>query len=445
MLDLTGKKVLVLGLGVTGRSAANFCAAQGATVVAADERSVAELDDVSELGAGISLAVGKPFPDPGGFDLVVPSPGVPPARYHERARRVWGDIELAHRALAIPIVAVTGTNGKSTVTCLLEFLLRSAGLRAEAAGNLGRPALSLVGQPLDLAVLEVSSFQLDAVVEFRPRVALILNLSPDHLDRHARFEAYRDAKGRILDAQHPDDAAVLNRDDPAVWSLAARTRGRVYGFSATRSVERGGWWDCGSVVLREGETRLRVNLDGLRLPGRHNLENTLAALTAVFALGVDVVQAARALDGFRGLRHRMEFIREVGGVAYVNDSKATNVAAVVRALESFERPIVWIAGGRDKGADFSPLADAAAARVRAALLIGEAALALEKTLSGRIACEPCATLDEAVRRAALLAEPGDLVLLSPGCSSFDQFSNFEERGDCFRAAVEKLVEREVCA
>ena len=439
MLELSGKSVLVLGLGVSGRSAANFCAAHGARVVAADERAADAIEAIQTLEAGIERVVGRPFPDAAGFDLVVPSPGVAPARYAAAARRVWGDVELAFRALPVPIVAVTGTNGKSTTTRLLELLLRGAGLRARAAGNLGEPALSLVGEALDVAVLEVSSFQLETTEAFRPRVAVILNVTPDHLDRHGSFEAYRAAKALILAHQQAQDVAVLNFDDPSVRSLAAQAHGRVLPFRTAGALAHGVCFDAGAVVLRdEGGSCLRISLDGLQLAGAHNLENTLAALAAAWAAGAEPERAASALAGFRGLPHRMEEVARVAGVLYVNDSKATNPSAAQRSLASSDTPVVWIAGGRDKGLDFGPLAEAATGRVRAAVLLGEAAGKLEDALAGRVESHGVISLEQAVRAAAQLAHAGDVVLLAPACASQDQFRDFEERGERFRAAVAAL-------
>jgi UDP-N-acetylmuramoylalanine--D-glutamate ligase len=441
MRELADSRVLVLGLGLSGRSSARFCAERGAHVVAADERPATELTDLDEIGPDVELRVGEAFPDAADFDLVVPSPGVPPDRYRARAKRVWGDIELAGRALAIPLVAVTGTNGKSTTTHLIAHALHAAGLRVAAAGNVGEPALGLVGQPLDAAVLEVSSFQLDTTESFRPRVAVILNLSPDHLDRHGSFEAYRDAKARILANQTPEDTAVLSADDPEVWSLATAAQARVLPFSTRGPLPHGAWLDAGAVVLREPRRDpQRVPLPELRLLGEHNRENALAALAAAWAVGADPVPAAAALARFPGLPHRMEEVGRKAGVAYVNDSKATNPAAALRALAAAGGPVVWIAGGRDKGLDYGELADAAAARVRAALLVGEAAGKLEAALAGRVRTRTAASLEDAVREAARLAEPGDVVLLAPACASQDMFRDFEERGECFRAAVHSLEE-----
>jgi len=437
MEELSGSRVLVLGLGISGRSAAKFCAEQGARVTAADERPQVDELDMSDLPASVRVQLGAPFPDPADFDLVVPSPGVPAERYAATAPRVWGDLELAFRALPIPIAAVTGTNGKSTTVLLLEAMLRAAGLRAMAAGNLGKPALGLVGLPLDVAVLEVSSFQLEAIESFRPRVAVWLNVSADHLDRHGSLEAYAQAKARLFENQGPEDVAVLNAEDPTVREAASHIRSRTLWFRTNGSVDQGGWVEGGALALRLGETTERFSVE----PATHlpHAANLLAAVLAAAALGADPAKALEALVSFRPLRHRCEVIRTIAGVTWINDSKATNPQAAVAALEQQSAPVLWIAGGRDKGVSYAPLADAAHGRVRTALLIGEAAQALAEALPG-VTCQRVADLESAVKRAGQLAEPGDVVLLSPACASFDQFVGFEERGDRFRAAVDDLAE-----
>ena len=288
MEGIENQRVLVLGLGASGRSAANFCIARGASVLAVDERSEDLGTELEKLDPRVECIFGQPFPDAGDFDLVVPSPGVAPERYRSRARRVWGDIELAYRFISAPIIAVTGTNGKSTTVCLLEALLCAAGARARAAGNLGTPALELVGEPLDFAVLEISSFQLEAVETFRPAVAVLLNITPDHLDRHADFDAYASAKARILENQRSTDTAVLNFDDPTIAALAKTAKGRVFPFRTLGAVSPGAFLDAGTVVLcKEGAAPIRVSLDAMKLTGLHNRENVLAALAAVYAAGVD--------------------------------------------------------------------------------------------------------------------------------------------------------------
>jgi UDP-N-acetylmuramoylalanine--D-glutamate ligase len=443
MEGIEDQKVLVLGLGTTGRSAANFCIARGASVLAADERAEDQLSGLESLDSRVDRAFGKAFPDPRDFDLVVPSPGVAPERYRDRAQRIWGDIELAYRSITAPIIAVTGTNGKSTTVRLLEELLCAAGARARAAGNLGIPALELVGEPLDFAVLEISSFQLEAVETFRPAVAAVLNITPDHLDRHGSFDAYASAKGRLLANQRDTDTAVLNLDDPAVAALAENASARVFPFRTQGVVSPGAFLDAGSVVLCEkGAAPIRISLDAMQLTGLHNRENVVAALAVVQAAGVDPVRAADALASFANLPHRNELVGQVGGVRYIDDSKATNPGAAIRSLAEFSENLVWIAGGRDKALAFGELADTAVKRVRAAVLIGESAKKLEAALAGRVDVCAAASLEEAVQRASQLAQPGDVVLLSPACASQDQFRDFQERGERFRAAVDELQARE---
>jgi UDP-N-acetylmuramoylalanine--D-glutamate ligase len=440
MNDLSGKRVLVLGLGISGRSAASFCASQGAEVVAVDERPGSQLEGLGELPPRVTLRLGEPFPDAANFDLVVPSPGVPRERYRACARRAWGDVELAFRALAVPVVAVTGTNGKSTTVCLVEAMLRAAGLRALAAGNLGEPALGLVGRPIDVAVLEVSSFQLETTDAFRPRVSALLNLSEDHLDRHGSLEEYTSAKRRIFARQEAEDIAVLNGDDPRVTALRTGIRAEIHTFRRCTPSERGAWWDGAAIVLRLGGEDIRLPLEGVQLGRGHHRENALAALLAASAAGADPSKAVRALASFTGLPHRGEPVGRIGGVEWINDSKATNPGAALAALTSQTAPVVWIAGGRDKGLAFEALAEAARGHVRAALLIGEAAGKIAQALTDHVACQRVGTLEEAVHRAHSLAEPGDVVVLAPACASFDQFADFEDRGDQFRQLVHALPE-----
>jgi UDP-N-acetylmuramoylalanine--D-glutamate ligase len=318
-------------------------------------------------------------------------------------------------------------------------MLSAAGARARAAGNLGTSALELIGQPLDFAILEVSSFQLETVETFRPAVAVLLNITPDHLDRHGSFEAYAAAKAQIFANQRKPDTAVLNLDDPAVAALAKTTHARLFPFQTSGPLARGAFLDADAVVLCEPDASpLRIPLDHMRLTGVHNRANVLAALAATHAAGVDPVRAAAALASFTGLPHRSEFVRELDRVRYVNDSKATNPGAALRSLTGFSETLVWIAGGRDKDLEFGELAETAVRRARAAVLIGEGAGKLEAALGDRIEVQTATSLEEAVQRAANLAKPGDVVLLSPACASQDQFRDFEERGECFRAAVSQL-------
>jgi len=437
-MEFAGQNVLVLGLGMSGRSAARFCAARGAKVVAVDERPREAIADFDEMPDEIDCRFGAPFPDLEPYDLVVPSPGIPAARWAGRARRVWGDIELCYRALPIPIVAVTGTNGKSTVVRLIEALARATGMRARAAGNVGIPALDLVGQPLDLAILEVSSFQLESVEQFRPRTALLLNLTPDHLDRHRDVDGYLAAKARIFARQQATDHAILNGDDPRVRELNLPEGVERLEFRQRDPVATGAWFEGRHAIVQRGGSRQVVDLGGISPHLAHQQENVLAALLAVATLDLDLAAASHALMDFEGLPHRCERVCEIHGVEYIDDSKATNVAAAARSLAAIDAPVLWIAGGRHKGGDFGELISAAGGRIRRALLIGEAAEIFERALEAEIACERVGDLAHAVARAAAIAHPGDVVLLAPACSSFDQFESFEDRGRQFQAAVRAL-------
>ncbi len=438
MLDLAGKNVLVLGLGISGRSAAQFCAARGAHVVAADDRADA---DASGLPASIEIVLGEPAPDPAAFDLVVPSPGVPLARYGARAKCAWGDLELAYRALAIPLAAVTGTNGKSTTVRLLEAMLRAAGLRARAAGNVGDAALDLVGEPLDAAVLEVSSFQLEAVDAFRPRVAVLLNVTPDHLDRHGDMAGYLAAKLRLFARQEAGDVAILSADCPVVGALAERDfAARVWRFSTRAPVARGACYDAGAIWLRLESGEQRLSLDALPPLYGPLRSNALAALLAAVALGAKPARALGALANFKALPHRCELVAEARGVRWLDDSKATNPSAAVAAVANLPGPLLWILGGKDKGLDFAELLEAPLARVKCALLIGAAADAIAASLEGKLALERVETLALAVARANELAAPGDSILLSPACASFDQFNDYEDRGRQFSALAQRAAE-----
>jgi len=443
MFELADKDVLVLGLGISGRSAANFCARRGARVVAADERDRDEIGSLDEFDAAVQLQLGTPFPASDTFDLVIPSPGVPAERYRDGARRVWGDVELAFRYLAVPVVAITGTNGKSTTTLLTTAMLKAAGLRARAAGNVGTPVLDLVGEALDVAVLEVSSFQLETTDSFRPRVAAVLNITPDHLDRHGSVEAYAEVKAQILANQQSDDAAVLNMDDARVRAFANETKARVVPVRCSGPAPGGAWLDSGAAVVTDSAgMTTRVSLDGMRLSGAHNRENAVFALAIATAAGADPTLAARALQSFSGLPHRGDVVRKAHGVTFIDDSKATNPGAAARAIAGVDGAVVWIAGGRDKGLDFGELVEVVNARVRAAVLIGEAAETLAARLAPGIEVRRAESIEAAVETAAGIARAGDVVLLAPACASHDQFRDYAERGERFRDAASQWQPKE---
>ncbi len=454
-LDLRGKRVLVVGLARSGIAAARLAAARGARVRATDRRVASELGALAEVqAAGVELALGGHDPaDFSSADLVVVSPGVPLALPEIQAARrqgvpVVGELELAWRLLPrpVPAVGITGTNGKSTTTALAGLLFQKD-RRAFVGGNLGTPLCELVlqGRDVDVLVLELSSFQLEGVETFRPRVAACLNLTPDHLDRYRDLDAYAAAKGRIFATQEPADFAVANARDPRTLALAGASRaGRfTFGFGrpepcSVRAPADGGGDLIFTPALGEPE-RYAVGSRALR--GRHNRENAMAAILCARLLDVPPAKIQAGLDEFPGLPHRLELVREHRGVEWVNDSKATNVDSTLVGLAAFPagRPSVFlILGGRGKGAPYTPLRPLFPGRVKALLTIGEDAEAVERDLSDLAPTERAGSLASAVVRAAVAAGPGDVVLLSPACASYDQFRNYEERGEAFRRLVAEL-------
>ena len=353
---------------------------------------------------------------------------------------VWSEIELAFRLLACPLVAITGTNGKSTTTSLVGLALERAGRRTFIGGNLGTPLISALDQAPEIAVAEVSSFQLEWVERLRPRVGCLLNLTPDHLDRHASFAEYGEAKARLFAAQEAEDFAVVNRDDAEAWRVVAGVRARIVSFGAG-AVACGAFAGEGFVALRlPAATEERYGLGRTRLAGRHNVENILAAVTVARLAGAPPAAVQAAIDEIEPLPHRLARVAERGGVAWYDDSKATNVGAAAKSLDSFAGPVVLLAGGVDKGGAYDALAASAAGKVRRALVFGEAADAIGAALAAvAVPVERVRTLEQAVARAAAVADAGDTVLLAPACASFDMFADYAARGRAFRAAVEALA------
>ncbi|MBI5584277.1 MAG: UDP-N-acetylmuramoyl-L-alanine--D-glutamate ligase [Deltaproteobacteria bacterium] len=380
-------------------------------------------------------------------ELILLSPGVPldlPPLEKARARGIpiWGELELFSRFCSTPVVAVSGTNGKTTTTALLNEMLRAGGRSTFLGGNIGRPLTEyLLGdQTADLVVAEISSFQLDTAKSFRPRVGLLLNISPDHLDRYADFQAYIASKKSLFLNQQEGDAAVLNLDDPLVGPLGRELNGPVYYFSRTSRPERGAFMDGKRIRLAvngEGET---YSLERFALPGLHNRENALAAALGARLAGASSPGIQRGLDGFQGFGHRLEFVAEINGVRFYDDSKGTNVGAVVKALEGCTAPVILIAGGRDKGGDYGPLQPLVRSKVKALALIGEARDKMQEQLGALTRTRQADTLEEAVSWAFRQSRPGDSVLLSPACSSFDMFQDYGHRGRIFQQAVEKLAQ-----
>ncbi len=450
MLDLTGKRVVVVGLARSGEAACRLLLKQGATVIGTDQRDERELGpDLCGLQRdGVILELGGHRPHSAlSADLVVVSPGIDlrePLFRRVRAAGipVIGEVELAYRCSDATFIGVTGTNGKSTTTTLLGAILKEAGLPSLVAGNIGTPLCQVTpGLPAgELVVAELSSFQLETIEEFRPRVALLLNLTPDHLDRYDRVEDYYLAKARLFENQEPSDYAVVNADDPLVLEAAQKARSRKVAFSRRKRLAEGAYLDEDHLILTlSGRHETICRWDGVKIQGVHNLENALAASLAAALVGAPPEAIRRALGRFEGLEHRLEFVAEIGGVRYINDSKGTNVGAVVRSLESFDVPLVLIAGGKDKKSDFTPLVPLVSKRVKRLILIGQTAGKLRSQLDRACPMEEASTLEEAVRRAAASASPGEVVLLSPACASFDMFTDFEDRGRAFKQAVRRLA------
>ncbi len=445
--SVSGKRVVVVGGVRSGVAAAELLIARGARVTVADASpSLASATLLARMGA--TLELGPHHSDQ--FvtaDLVVLSPGVPPQQVPiQEARRagvpVIGEVELASRWLGGRIIAVTGTKGKSTTTTLTARMLAEAGLDTTAGGNLGNALSSQVAgsRPGSLHVVEVSSFQLEMTDTFHPWIAVLLNLSPDHLDRHASFEEYRAAKGRIFANQTAADWAVVNADDPGALDLARSGRARRFDVSV-RGVLRDGVTIEGEAIVRrdEGAAAPLLPLSSVRLPGRHLLSDVLAATAVSCLAGVPPAAMRRAVEGFGGLEHALERVTEIDGVQFVNDSKATNIASAQKAIESFEQGLVVIMGGRFKGGRFEDLRAVVPGRVDAVVAIGESRPLIHEALDDMVRVEDADTMAAAVRVAFSAATYGGTVLLAPGCSSFDMFRDYAERGNVFKDEVTRLA------
>ena len=447
-IDLRGKRVLVVGLARTGVAAALFCAARGARVTATDSRTESEIgESVAKLrDAGVALELGghreQSFLDQ---DLIIPSPGVPADEVHlqkARARgvKIWSEIELAYRFMKGRLIGITGSNGKTTTTSLVQHILATAGMRTVLAGNIGTPLIACVDAMNEISwtVAELSSFQLELIESFRPNIGVLLNLTPDHLDRHHTMEAYGAAKARLFENQTGDDAAIVNADDSAAAKYAPAHL-RVYWFSRKRELAQGAFVRGDDVVFHsDGANEHLLKVSGIPLVGAHNLENVLAAAAAAKLAGASAAEIAAGVRSFAGVEHRIEFVAEIGGVRYYNDSKATNVDATLKALHSFPGRILIILGGKDKDSDYTVLQKPLREKAILALLIGAAADKIERQISGSVAIERAETLERAVETASHAAQPGDVVLLAPACASFDQFQNYEHRGRTFKELVRKL-------
>lgn len=445
---LSGKNVTVVGMGLSGTAAAELLCKHGARVAVTDDKTEHELEqairrledrEVSYHLGGIDSELLLRS------DLVIISPGVPsnlsPIDLARKAGvEIISEIELAYTFCEEPIIAVTGTNGKTTTTSLAHRMAEQAGLQAALAGNIEIPFSCVLDEgPFDIIFLEVSSFQLENIKNFRPMVGAVLNVSPDHLDRYRGMEEYCATKALLLKNQSGDEYAVLNWDDRAVAAMESEAPSGVLWFSLMREVEQGAFLRGGTLVTRfEGVETEVMNISDIPLIGWHNVENVLAAVAATLPIELPTECYRPAVAGFPGAEHRLETVREIDGVLYVNDSKATNVGALERSLSSFSRPIILIAGGRGKKNSYKGLRPLVGMKVKAMITIGEDAPTIAEALGDIVPTRSADTLPDAVRDAAAIAKPGDCVLLAPACASFDMFASYAHRGKVFKEAVEKL-------
>lgn len=451
-----GKKALVVGAGRSGLAAAGFLIARGARVTLTDSQkrsdfntgTLSALQSLEKSGL-LEAELGRHRPESfENCDFVVVSPGVPLSLAEfEISRRasipVMAEIELAFRHLKGRIIGISGSNGKTTTTTLVAALLRGAGLKAFAAGNIGQPLTGFVSDsgPDHIYVVELSSFQLEGIVDFRPSIGSILNVTPDHMDRYEDFAHYAGAKRRMFANQNETDFAVLNADDAVTASMASGLKSAIALFSRVRAVPHGAFVHNGHIVFRDPAREIELfPVGSIPLPGSHNVENVLAAATMAILAGAPFECLEESVRNFKGVEHRIEFVAEIGGVRYFNDSKATNVEAAIKSVESFDGNILMIAGGRDKGSDFCLLRNALRGRVKLLVLIGEAAEAIGKALSNDVDTRSAGTLEEAVELCRRFAGNGDVVLLAPACASFDMFRNYEHRGQVFKETVRRLTE-----
>lgn len=447
-MKFANKRVLVVGGGLSGQAVAEFLVVKGAQVTLTDSRDREKLGAVAQRleNQGVTLALGAyPLVSKENYDLVVMSPGVPltvaPAVQAQATDiPILGELELAYTFAQAPIVAITGTNGKTTTTTLVGEMFRDAGYKSLVGGNIGLPLVSEIENysPEDVVVAEVSSFQLETTHTFAPKVAVILNMTPDHLDRHGSMEAYIDAKARIFAHQKQDDVTVLNYDDPITRELAQHCPAGVIFFSRQHILEKGSFIQNGKIVVAdEHGIHEVVGVESLKIPGNHNLENALAATAAGFYMGLPPEKLAQTLSTFAGVAHRLEYVATINGVDYINDSKGTNPDAAMKALDAYQVPIVLLAGGKNKGVSFADFAAKIQEKVRVLITLGVHGYQIEEAAreQGFTNIHPAKDYQEAVKLAHQLAKPGEVVLLSPACTSWDMFKNFEERGELFKRLV----------
>ncbi len=449
-MEVANKNVLVVGLGKSGIASALFLKSRGAHVTVSDSKPREQFGDELSLllDRGIAVETGghgeRTFREQ---DLIVVSPGVPfdaPLLQQARAmgETVVGEIELASQFFPGRMIAITGSNGKTTTTALTGAIVSASGFHTLVGGNIGTPAISLVkdATPETIAVLEVSSFQLETIQSYRPYIAMVLNITPDHLDRHRTFAAYAAAKARIFENQRQGDFAVLNADDPACMNLAGSVKSRLFWFSRKKETVQGAFVRDARILFRDSERETEIlPINDISLKGSHNIENVLAAASAGMLMGCDPARIREAIREFKAVEHRLEYVATIRGVEFYNDSKATNVDATIKAIESFPANIHLILGGKDKGSDYSVLNDLLRKRVKSVYTIGAAADKIESQIKGAAEIVHAETLDAAVKNAAKAAQRGDIVLLAPACASFDQFQNYEHRGKTFKEIVKALV------
>ena len=453
-MELSNQNILVVGLGKTGQAVAEFLIKKGSVVTvtdsAAEETLGAQVQELRAMGAKTELG----YHNTQTFlqaDRIILSPGVPHTMDSIVAARqkgipVIGEIELAACFNTTPIIAVTGTNGKTTTTELLGRMLRASGLNVFVGGNIGNPLIGYVdqGQSADVVVAEISSFQLDTIKTFRPKVAVLLNITADHLDRYPDFDAYAESKMRLFENQDAADTAVLNGSDMLIRLLSKRIRSHKFFYSSVKENENGASINGSGITykmnpLRTGSGKSHtITLEKLMLPGRHNRENICAAGLACLAVGGTPDGIQTAVNEFQGLPHRLEYIATINGVDYRNDSKATNTDAVIRALECFDQPVVLIMGGLDKGSNFDDVRLAATRCTKHLIVMGAAADRITSALGENVDTTPAESMQDDVQKASMIARPGEIVLLSPGCASFDRYRNYKERGENFREEVMKL-------
>lgn len=444
-MNLRNKNITVIGMGRSGIAAANFLAGREAKVTLTDQKARKDLEEaVGQVNASVHARFG-PLSLTGSEDLIVVSPGVDihssflqPAR--QRKIPIWSEVELASRFSVSPIAAITGTNGKSTCATLIGKILQDAGKSVLVGGNIGTPFISLVDQETpDFLVLEISSFQLEAMDTFRPKISVLLNITPDHLDRHKSFAAYAALKEKIAENQTENEYFLLNRDDPNTKHLGRNSKAQKLFFSATTDVQTGAFLRGNALILRMNDAEKKLcALNDLSQVMQWQVDNVLAASLASFLMDVPLENIAESLKRFTGMEHRMEWVRTYRGIDFVNDSKGTNVGATQNSLQRFSRPVVLIAGGKDKDGDFSPLKQVFKQKVKHLILMGEAKPKFREILNGSFTHEEANDMQEAVRQAAEKASSGDVVLLSPACASFDMFKDYADRGDQFKSFVRGL-------